>query len=59
MQKKRQKDLAYRDLARIVLRKAFTVMVVKYWQRLPRETVKSPSLEILKTQLDIVLGTLL
>lgn len=34
-------------------------MVLKHQQRLPRETVKSPSLEILKTQLDLVLGNLL
>ena len=32
------------------------MMVVKHWDRLPREAVESPSLEILKTQHDKVLS---
>jgi len=32
----------------------FTVMMTEHWNRLPRE-VESPSLEILKSQLDMVL----
>jgi len=30
--------------------------VPEHWHRLPREAVESPSLEILKSQLDMVLG---
>jgi len=33
--------------------------VTEPWPRLPREAVESPSLEILKPQLDAVLGDLL
>lgn len=29
----------------------FNVEVVEYWNRLPREAMESPALEILKTQL--------
>ncbi|KAK4822666.1 hypothetical protein QYF61_019033 [Mycteria americana] len=34
----------------------FTVRVIEQWHRLPREVVKSPSLEIPKSRLDVVLG---
>jgi len=37
----------------------FTIRVVKDWNRLPREVVQSPSVEILKSHLDMVLGNLL
>ncbi|KGL80720.1 hypothetical protein N309_08560, partial [Tinamus guttatus] len=38
------------------LRKKFlTVRVTEHWNRLPREAVESPSLEIFKTLLDAVL----
>ncbi|KGL80583.1 hypothetical protein N309_11344, partial [Tinamus guttatus] len=38
------------------LRKNFlTVKVTEHWNRLPREAVESPSLEIFKTRLDAVL----
>jgi len=37
----------------------FTLRVSEHWNRLPREAVESPSLEILKTRLDAVLCSLL
>ncbi|KFV88340.1 hypothetical protein N308_15614, partial [Struthio camelus australis] len=37
----------------------FTVRVPEHWNRLPREVVESPSLEIFKTRLDVILGNML
>ncbi|KFV88512.1 hypothetical protein N308_06502, partial [Struthio camelus australis] len=36
----------------------FNVRVVEHWDRLPREVVGSPSLEIFKSQLDTALSSL-
>jgi len=37
----------------------FTLRVTEHWNRLPREVVESPSLEIFKTRADKVLCSLL
>jgi len=37
----------------------FTLRVTEHWNRLPREVVEFPSLEIFKTHLDAVLSSLL
>ena len=42
-----------------IRKKFFTVRVVKYWHRLPREVVDAPSLEIFKAGLDGALSNLI
>ena len=37
----------------------FALWMIEHWNRLPREVVKSPSLEILKTHLDALLHNVL
>ncbi|GAB0203378.1 mitochondrial enolase superfamily member 1 [Grus japonensis] len=41
-----------------VRKKFFTVRVVRHWNRLPREVVDAPSLEVFKARLDEALGNL-
>ncbi|KFP55978.1 hypothetical protein N323_06028, partial [Cathartes aura] len=44
---------------RFDIRKTFsTVRVVRHWNRLPRETVDAPSLEVFKARLDGALSNL-
>ncbi|KFV80535.1 hypothetical protein N308_01216, partial [Struthio camelus australis] len=37
----------------------FAVRVTEHWSRLPREAVESPSLELFKTRLDVILDNML
>ncbi|KFP82478.1 hypothetical protein N310_02097, partial [Acanthisitta chloris] len=38
--------------------KCFIVRVMRHWNRLPREVVDVPSLEVFKARLDAALGSL-
>ncbi|KFO90539.1 hypothetical protein N320_04451, partial [Buceros rhinoceros silvestris] len=42
-----------------IRRKFFTVRVVRHWERLPREAVDAPSLEVFKARLYDVLSNLI
>ncbi|KGL93983.1 hypothetical protein N301_05621, partial [Charadrius vociferus] len=41
-----------------VRKKFFTLRFVRHWNRLPREVVDAPSLEVFKARLDVALGNL-
>ncbi|KFO65192.1 hypothetical protein N302_06848, partial [Corvus brachyrhynchos] len=41
-----------------VRKKFFAVSVMRHWNRLPREAVDAPSLEVFKARLDGALGNL-
>ena len=40
-----------------IMKKFFTQRVVTHWNRLPREAVDAPSLEVFKARLDVALGS--
>ncbi|KFZ68937.1 hypothetical protein N338_12998, partial [Podiceps cristatus] len=42
-----------------IRKKFFTVRVVRHWNRLPREAVDAPSLEVSKARLDMATGNLI
>ncbi|KFV11022.1 hypothetical protein N340_01495, partial [Tauraco erythrolophus] len=41
-----------------IRKKFFTQRVVRHWNRLPREVVDAPSLEVFKARMDEALGNL-
>ncbi|KFQ46570.1 hypothetical protein N333_08646, partial [Nestor notabilis] len=41
-----------------IRKKFFTVRVVRHWNRLPKEAVNAPSLQVFKARLDGILGNM-
>ncbi|KFW08984.1 hypothetical protein N327_12942, partial [Fulmarus glacialis] len=41
-----------------IRKKFFTMRVVRHWNRLPREAVDAPSLEVFKVRLDLAVSNL-
>jgi len=48
----------YRSFPLNTKKHVFTVSMIEHWHRVPREVVESPSLELLKSHLDVVPGPL-
>ncbi|KFP59373.1 hypothetical protein N323_10564, partial [Cathartes aura] len=42
-----------------IRKKFFTMRVVRHWNKLPRESLDAPSLEVFKVRLDGALGNLI
>lgn len=54
--RRRRRDNGQEGVRLRVGKKSFTMRTVEHWNRLPREAAQSPSWEVFKPQLDIVLS---